>query len=124
ADPLFDVCVGVVDDVVGAALARESELLVRRRTRDDACAHQLAEFDCREPRAARRAEYRERLAGLELGAIFQGVQRGAVDHRDAGGAIEVERTGNFHHALRADRDLLARGTKAAIAEYAIAVRKA
>ena len=61
---------------------------------------------------------------LSLRAVLQRMQRGAVDHRDAGGAVEVERVGDLHHALRGDRDLLARRAEAAIAEHAVARRQA
>ena len=60
--------------------------------------------------------------GLQLRAILQRVERRAVDHRDAGGAIEVEAVGHLHDALRAERDLLARRAVAAVAEHAVARR--
>ena len=101
AQRLLQVFLRVVDRLVGAALPAEGELVVGRRARDHARAHQLADLDRGEPGAAGRAEHRERLAGFELRAVLQRVQRGAVDHRDAGGAIEVERVGDLHHALRA-----------------------
>ena len=108
---------------VGAALPAEGKLVVGRRAGDHARAHQLADLDRREAGAAGGAEHRERLAGFELGAVLQRVQRRAVDHRDAGGAVEVERVGDLHHALRGDRDLLARRAEAAIAEHAVAGAK-
>src|SRR3954454_2242626 len=51
------------------------------------------------------------------------MQRGAVDHRDAGRAVEVERVRDFHDALRGNGDFLARRAEAAIAEHAVACRE-
>jgi hypothetical protein len=56
----------------------------------------------------------------KLRAILQRMQRGAVDHCDARGAVEVQAVGNLHHALRAEHDLFARRAEAAIAEHAVA----
>src|SRR5207249_1750363 len=56
---------GVVDGLVGAALARDRELLRRARGRDDPGAQRLADLHGRQADAARRPEHEQRLAHLE-----------------------------------------------------------
>ena len=94
--------------VVGAVPAREGELVGRRRAGDHPRAHQLADLDRREPDAAGGAEHRERLAGAQLRAVLQRIERGAVGDDQAGGALEVEPVRQLHQPVGRDRDLLAR----------------
>ena len=98
----------------------EFELLVRRGAGDHLQPHQLAEFAGRKTGAAGGAEHRQGLAGLRAGAIFQRMQRGAVDDDDAGGAIEIQIVGNLHDRVRRQRDLFARAVMAAGRHHAVA----
>ena len=98
----------------------EFKLLLRRGAGDHLEAHQLAEFACGETGAAGGAEYRQRLARLRAGAIFQRMQRGAVDDDDAGGAVEIQIVGNFDDRVGRQRDLFARAVMAAGRHHAIA----
>ena len=66
------------------------------------------------PDAAGSAEHGQRLAGFELGAILERVQRGAVGDAKSGGAVEVEAVRNFDQLFGGDRDALARGAVAEI----------
>src|SRR6516162_1504372 len=109
----------VVHGFIGAVLASEDELVVRRSAGDDTRAHDLADFDAREPGAAGGAEDDKRLAGLERGPLAQSIERGAISHRQASGAFEGELIGDFGQTLRGHRDNLARGAPAAIARDAI-----
>ena len=89
-------------------LFSEFKLFVRRCAGDHLQAHQPAEFACRQTRAAGSPEHRQSLAGFEAGAIFQRMQRRAVDDDDAGGAIEIQIVGNPDDGIRRQRDLFAR----------------
>ncbi|MGY4448923.1 hypothetical protein ACVWZR_003583 [Bradyrhizobium sp. i1.3.1] len=99
---------------------REFELLVRRGTGDHLQAHQLAELAGSQAGAAGCSQHRERLARLRARAVFQRMQRGAVDDDDAGRAVIVEIVGNLHDRCRRQRDLFARAVVAAGRNDAIA----
>ncbi len=43
---------------------------------------------------------------MQIGALFQGVHRGAVGHAEGGGAGEVHAFGNRHHVIAGHLDLL------------------
>ena len=58
--------------------------------------------------------------GFQAGAIFQRMQRGAVDDDDAGGAIEIQIVGNLDDGIRRQRDLFARAIVAAGRHHAVA----
>ena len=98
----------------------EFKLLLRRCAGDHLEAHQLAEFACRQTRAAGGAEHRQGLARFRAGAIFQRMQRGAVNDDDAGGAVEIQIVGNFDDGVGGQRDLLARAVMAARRHHAVA----
>ena len=97
----------------------EFELLLRRGAGDHFQAHQLAELAGRQSSAAGSPQHREGLAWPEAGAIFQRMQRGAVDDDDAGGAIEIQIVRNFHDRIRRQRDPLARAVVATGRHHAI-----
>ena len=79
----------VIDGLVGAVLRGERELVVRRCAGDHPRAHDLAELDRGDADAARGAQHGQRLAGLEVGAVLQRVERRAVGHAHAGRAVEI-----------------------------------
>ena len=89
--------------------AREGDLLRRRGAGDHARAHQLAEFDGRKADAAGGAQHGQRLAGFELGAVLERMQRGAIGDAEAGGVVEIEAVGNVDQLVGRDRDAFARG---------------
>ena len=91
---------GVVQAELGAMRFGEFKLFLRRCAGDHLEAHQLAEFACGQTRAAGGAEHRQGLARFRAGAIFQRMQRGAVNDDDAGGAIEIQIVGNFDDGIR------------------------
>ena len=70
--------------------AGEFQLFFRRRAGDDARAHDLADLDRGKPGSAGGAKHDQGFSRLELTALTQAVQRRAVNHRQAGGTIEVE----------------------------------
>ena len=110
----------VVQRQLGAMRLGEFEFLVRRCAGDHLQAHQLAEFAGRKSGAAGSAQHRKRLAGLRAGAVFQRVQRRAVDDDDSGGAIEIQIVGNLHDRVCRQRDLFARAVMAAGRHHAVA----
>src|SRR5436190_30578 len=103
-DALAQVLGRVVDRLVRAVLSAHRELVIGRRAGDDACAERLADFDRREPDAARRAEHQQRLAGLETGPVAQRVIRRAIgqEKRGTGGKIHPGRKRNEPMGLRFD----------------------
>ena len=116
----LEIFLGVVQRQLGAVLLGEFQLLVRRGAGDHLQAHQLAELAGGQAGAAGGAEHRQRLARLRAGAIFQRMQRGAVDDDDAGGAIKVEIVGNLHDRRGRQRDLFASAVVAAGCHHAVA----
>ncbi len=101
-------------------LAGKCELLVRRGAGDDARAHDLADLDGGEPGAAGGAEHDQRLAGLELGAHAQRIERRAIGDGEAGGAVEIESVRDFDQKVRRHRDRFARRAPADIAHHPVA----
>ena len=99
--------------------AGESELFIRGGAGDHPRAHDLTELDCRKPGPAGSAKHGERLARLERGALAQRVERRAIGHGQAGGALEIELIGNFDQPFGADRDALPRRAPAAITNDAV-----
>ena len=118
--PSRRLTVRVVHAVIGAVLARECELLVGRCAGDDARAHDLAELDRGEARAARSAEDGQRLAAPELAALLQRVIRGAIGDDQAAAAVGVEPCGHFRQPFCGDGELLPRRAPARIADHAVA----
>src|ERR1019366_6226892 len=112
----FQVFRAVVDDLVGAVLAADRELLGARRGGDDPRAHALSDLHRREPYAARRSEHEQRLTLSKLRAIAERVERRTVRSGEARRGDEVDaawhgydlrRVGDEllgHAARRADRD--------------------
>ena len=91
----------------------------RRCAGDHPRAHQLAELDRRQTCAARGAKYGKGFSGLEPGAVFQRVQRGAVGNAEAGGAVNVEAIGNLDEPAGRDRNAFARGAVARVTHDAV-----
>ena len=71
------------------------------------------------PGSAGRAEHDERFAGAKLGTVAQGVQCGAIDHREAGSAIEIQALRHADELLGLDCDTLAGGPGTHLAEHPI-----
>ena len=111
---------GVVQRQFGAMRLGEFQFFLRRGAGDHLQPHQLAEFAGGQSGAAGGAEHRQRFARLRAGAIFQRMQRGAVDDDDSGGAVEIEIVGNFHDRGGRQRDLFARAVVAAGRHHAVA----
>ena len=105
----------VVDQFVGAVLARDGEFLGAARGGDDPRAHLLADLDRGQPDPAGGAEHQQRLAGLQMAAMGQREMRRAVGDRKRGGGDEIHRVRDRHDRAGVDRDLL--GIAAAEAQH-------
>ena len=115
AHPVADALAAVVDQFVGAVLARDRELFGAAGGGDDPGAHRLADLDRGQPDPAGGAEHQQRLARLQMAAMGQREMRGAVGHRKGGGGDEIHRIGDRHDRGGVDHDLL--GIAAAKAQH-------
>jgi hypothetical protein len=100
-------------------LPGKRKLVGRRGPGDHPRTHQAPQFDGRKPGSARRAEHDERFAGAELRAVAQRVQGGAIDHREASGAVEIQAFRHGDELLGPDGHTLAGGPSAHLAEHPI-----
>jgi len=126
AEPIegvLEILLGVVYALVCAMRPREGELVVARRAGDDACAHLLAELDCREPDASGRAEHRQRLAALEGGAVPERVIGGPVGDVEAGRAVEIEIGREPDELVDRHGGALSRRPEARVAQHPVAGRE-
>ncbi len=122
-DLVLEFAVGVVDQVVCAGAARDFEFFVGTCRGDDPCAHRLAEFYRRDPDAARGAEHQQRLAGLQVRALFQRVIGRAIRGADAGACSKRHSRRDAPQPLGRDRQALDECADARAAENAVAVRQ-
>jgi hypothetical protein len=87
--------------------AGEVQLVVGGGAGDHPRAHQPAELDGRQPRAAGGAEDGQGFAGLQVRPVLQGVKAGAVGHHEAGRLLVRDPVRHPHHATDGRDDPLA-----------------
>ena len=115
AHPVADAVAAVIDQFVGAVLARDRELVRAAGGGDDPGAQLPADLDRAEADPAGGAEHEQGLARLQTAAMGQREMRGAVGDRKGGGGDEIHRVGDRHDRFAVDDDLL--GIAAAEAQH-------
>ena len=119
-DFILEVGVGVVDEFVGTCVFGDFKFLCRACSGDDACTQRLADFHRSQADAAGCAEHQQGFAGLKVGALFEGVHRGAIGHAEGGGYGEVHAFGNGQHVVVRHGDLLCEAAPAGEGHDAVA----
>ena len=120
AQTFLEIVGAVVDRLVGAVLARHRKLLRRGSNGNDARAHQLGDLHRGKTGAAGGAEHGHRLARLQMPAVFEAVDGGAIRHRHAGGDRVADTVGNGDQRLHLGDDLLARPAPAEVGHHPVA----
>src|SRR5690606_18003470 len=105
----------VVDQLVGARIARDLQLLLAGSGSDYPRAHGLADFHRSQTDATGGTQHQQGLAGLQLAALGQRVHGGAIGHAEAGGGDVIHVIGHGQHTEGVSRDLFG---KAAVAGQA------
>jgi hypothetical protein len=113
------IVTGVVDQFVGSIVLADGQLGVAGCGGDHPRAHRLAELDRRNAHAAGCAEYQQRLAGLELGAILERVIRSAVGEDERRGWNVVHGVGHRHQTVGIDRNLFGEAAVRAGSDHAV-----
>ena len=119
-DPLAQIVGGVVDRLVGAVFAADSELILCRCAGDHARAQDFPDLDRGQADAAGRPEDEQRLAGCERGAVDERVLRRAVGEPERGGCREIHRGRNGKEAARFGCHFFREGAVARDRHHAIA----
>ena len=103
---VLEALLAVVDQVVGAGVARHFQLLGSARRGDHLGAHGLADFHRRQADTAGSTEHQQGLALLQVGALLQRMHRGAVGHAEGGGGGQVHALGYRQHVVAGHRHFL------------------
>src|SRR6516165_5841644 len=92
--PVLEVFDLIVDALDRAVCLGEGKLVAGRSNRNNATADELSDFDRGEPCTTSGTKNGDGLTWLQMPAIFQPVQRGAVGHGHAGGGLITYAFGN------------------------------
>ena len=102
----------VVDQLIGTCGLGHGQFLCAAGGGDHLGAHGLADFHRGQTDAAGGAEDQQGFARLQVGALLEGVHRGAVGHAEGGRAVEVHAGRNRHNVVTRHRHLFGKAAPA------------
>ena len=111
-EAVLEALAAVVDQHVGAGVARHFQLLRAAGSGDHGGAHGLADLHRGQADAAGGAEHQQGLARLQVGALLERVHGGAVGHAEGRSLSEVHAGRHRHHVVGRYCNLLGKGAPA------------
>ncbi len=119
-DFVLEAGFAVVDQFVRACVSGDFEFLGAAGGGDDAGAEGFADFYGGQADAAGCTEHQQGFAGLQAGALCEGVHGGAVGHAECGRRGEVHALWNRQHVVVGHGDLLGKAAPASEGHDAVA----